>query len=305
MARILLILFFLVTSLQAAEIAKYAGEFMYTGVGARALGMGGAYVAPGGDATYGYWNPAGLTSIDYPEITAMHAERFGGVVNYDYAGVAVPFRQTETLALSAIRLGVDDIPIPAIPRPDLATDTTYTDEDGKTRVNRPYIDRYVSDAEYAFYMSYAKKRSETFSYGINAKVVHKNVGDNSAWGLGFDIGVRWRAWQELVLGANFQDVTTTLLAWDTGRQELIAPTLKLGGAYPFAFNFAKSRLLLAADVDIRFEGRGKDAAQISAGPTSWDFRFGMEYRVYDLVSLRLGRDDLGCRRRHRTPQSRC
>ncbi len=277
----------------AAEIAKYAGEFISTGVGARALGMGGAYVAVGGDVTHGYWNPAGLGRINYPELAAMHSERFAGIVNYDYLAFALPFRKTESLALSVIRLGVDDIPISAIPRADLATDATYTDDDGNIKVNRPYVDKYVSDAEYAFYLSYAKRSSRRFSYGVNAKFLRKGVGDNSAWGLGFDIGVLWNPWRQLMLGANFQDVTTTLLAWDTGRKELISPTLKTGLAYPFELSFLKSRLLLAADVDTRFEGREGEATQFSAGPASFDVRLGGEIMFRNVIALRVGRDDIG------------
>lgn len=280
----------------AAEIAKYAGEFMSTGVGARALGMGGAYAAKGGDVTYGYWNPAGLAALDYPEIAMMHSERFAGIINYDYAAFAMPFRKSETLGLSVTRLGVDDIPITALPRPDLPVDAIYeVQEDGtvKRKSNRPYVAKKVNDAEYAVYLSYSKRVQHRFSYGINAKFVRKGVGDNSAWGIGFDIGAIWRPWQKLMVGANFQDVTTTLLAWDTGTKELISPTLKTGLAYPFNLPFLKSDILFAGDVDTRFEGRTGDASQLNAGDISFDFRLGAELIVYNIVALRLGRDDLG------------
>jgi len=287
-----IVAFAMISTAPAAEIAKYAGEFISTGVGARALGMGGAYVAAGGDATQGYWNPAGLSQLNYPEIAAMHSERFAGVVNYDYLAFALPFREQESLALSVIRLGVDDIPLSAIPRSDLATDATFTDENGNIKVNRPYVDRYVSDAEYAFYLSYAKNKSATFSYGVNAKFLRKGVGDNSAWGVGFDVGVLWNPWKSLMLGANFQDVTTTLLAWDTGRKELISPTMKTGLAYPFDLPFIKSRLLLVSDVDTRFEGR-EESAQFSAGAMSFDVRVGGEIFFHNVIALRVGRDEIG------------
>jgi len=275
-----------------AEVAKYAGEFLSTGVGARALGMGGAYVATGNDITHGYWNPAALSTLSYPEFAAMHSERFAGVVNYDYVAFGMPFRQKETLALSVIRLGVDDIPISAIPRSDLATDAVFEDENGQMRVNRPYVDHYVSDAEYGFFLSYARFYTDDLQYGVNAKFVHKGVGDNSAWGLGFDVGLRWNPWKELIVGTNFQDVTTTLLAWDTGTRELISPTLKTGLAYPFSIPLLRSRLILAGDVDTRFEGRGT-SSHLSAGALSFDFRVGAEWSVYDVVAIRLGRDDVG------------
>ena len=279
---IFLMLFLSSVSGFSVEIAKYAGEFLSTGAGARALGMGGAHVAIGGDATFGYWNPAGLTAINYPEITAMHSRRFGGVVNYDYAGFALPFRAKESLALNIIRLAVDDIPIPVLQNQNLEL----------SEYNRPYVDRYVSDAEYAAFLSYAKKRSDSFSYGANVKFIRKGVGDNSAWGIGFDIGVLWNPAGKLMVGANLQDITTTILAWDTGTKELISPTFKTGLAYPFHFKFIKSDLLLAADTDIRAEGR-EFSAQMNIGPISIDPRIGAELLVRNVVALRLGRDDIG------------
>ncbi len=281
--------FLLITSAQPAEIAKYAGEFISIGVGARALSMGGAYVALGGDATSGYWNPAGLAGINYPELAGMHSRNFGGIVNYDYAGIAAPFRKQSSLGLSMVRLAVDDIPIPALPRPDLPEYITYTDENGNTLVNNPYIDRYVNDSEYAFYLSYAKQQNLRLAYGANIKFVHKGVMDYSAWGIGFDIGALWNPFADLRTGINFQDATTTLLAWNTGRRELISPTLKMGLGYPLGLAFLRSDLLLAADTDLRFEGRDF-AAQTHFGAVSLDFHYGAEIRVRNVIALRAGND---------------
>lgn len=276
-------------SLYPVEIAKYAGEFLSTGVGGRALGMGGAYVATQGDVSSGYWNPAGLASITYPEIAAMHSRRFGGVVNYDYAGIALPLRQDQGLGLSLVRLGVDDIPITALPRPGLPINAQYTDESGNVLYNRTYVDKMVNNADYALFFSYAKKRSASFTYGGNVKLIKRSVGDDSAWGIGFDVGLLWNPAGKLVLGANFQDATTTLLAYSTGRQELISPTLKTGLAYPIDISFLRSTVLLAGDTDIRFEGR-QFASQLNAGPVSLDFHVGAELLFRNIIALRLGND---------------
>jgi hypothetical protein len=274
---------------QAVEIGKYAGEFLSTGVGARALGMGGAYVAFSGDVTTGYWNPAGLSTITYPEAAAMHSRRFGGVVNYDYAGVAVPFRQQDGLGLSVIRLAVDDIPYTALPRPDLAVGEVYTDEQGREMSNRPYVTRMVNDAEYGVFLSYAHRHNHRFSYGANVKFVSKRVGDHSAWGIGFDVGVIWNPVERLLVGANLQDATTTLLAWNTGTRELIAPTLKTGLGYPIFFRSLNTRLIVALDTDFRFEGR-EYAAQAHLGPVSADTHIGTELLFRRIVAIRLGAD---------------
>jgi hypothetical protein len=283
------ILLLLSASGYAVQIKKYAGEFMAGGVGGRALGMGGAYVAVTGDVTFGYWNPAGLSTIRFPEFSLMHARRFGGVVNYDYFGAAMPLSRRETIGLNVVRLAVDDIPITALPRPDLPLDASYTNEQGETLSNRPFVERTVNDAEYAMYLSYARLQNGRFAWGANAKMVHKGTGDNSAWGVGFDIGAIWLPWRSLRLGANFQDFTTTLLAWDTGERELISPTLKVGAAYPFAIRPLKSRLLIAADTDLRMEGR-KIAAQAHLGEISADFHLGAEWIFRNAVAFRLGSD---------------
>jgi hypothetical protein len=101
-AAVFLLTVIAVSTAQAqTDIAKYGGEFMATGFGGRALGMGGAGVAVTGDVTAAYWNPAGLMRMTYPEIGLMHEQRFGGLLSYNYGGVAWPFGPKYTLALSS------------------------------------------------------------------------------------------------------------------------------------------------------------------------------------------------------------
>ncbi|MBI3787448.1 MAG: UPF0164 family protein, partial [Ignavibacteriales bacterium] len=100
----------LVSFANGQTVAKYAGEFMSIGVGGRALGLGGAHVALANDATAGYWNPGALARINYPEVIVMHDERFGNLINYDFASVAIPYGADVSLGLSVLRLGVDGIP---------------------------------------------------------------------------------------------------------------------------------------------------------------------------------------------------
>ena len=74
----LVFLFFIVTMFhatgaygQAIGRAEIASSFNPVGSGARALGMGGAFIAVADDATAASWNPGGLIQLEKPEISAV------------------------------------------------------------------------------------------------------------------------------------------------------------------------------------------------------------------------------------------
>jgi len=177
--------------------------------------MGGAHVAVAQDVTAGYWNPGGLAGLPYPQLAAMHAERFAGIVNYDYLGAALPLGRRLAVALTVMRTAVDDIPITTrLRNPERALGELYNDNGVPVR-NTPLIEKYVTDAEWMWLVSLGQTRSQCVSYGASAKLVHKSIGDFDAWGLGFDLGVRWKVDERFVLAGVVQDVTTTVLVWDS------------------------------------------------------------------------------------------
>jgi hypothetical protein len=268
-------------------VAKYAGEFISIGVGGRALALGGAYVALAGDVTAGYWNPAALSRISYPQFVLMHDEQFGSLVNHDYGAVAFPMGARSTLGVSVIRLGVDDIPDTRNAGVDANGNLTY-DPNQFSRID-PNRVTYFNAADWAFYVSYAKQHSGDFAYGANIKIIRRELGENSATGVGFDVGLWYRPFEQWILGANLQDITTTFLAWDTGRNELISPTVKIGSTY--LMDALGGRFAPVADVDIRFENR-RSASTAHLGPVSFDLHAGLEYQFQDLVALRVGYSDV-------------
>lgn len=270
---------------QGVSIGKYSGEFLAIGVGGRPLGMGSAFVSIANDVTAGYWNPAGLSKLDYPQAMLMHDERFAGLVNYNYGAVAIPYKSDMTLGLSVIRLGVDGIPDTRQALIDLNGNLNLDD-------NELLDDSKITEFNYsdwAFLFSFAKRYGEKFSYGANLKIIRRDVAEFGAWGIGFDIGAIYSPFENLSLGANLQDVTTTIVAWDNGTTQLISPTLKVGAAYQLRiFN---GTLIPVFDTDIRFENR-KFASMMNVGPISFDFHAGVEYTFDKLISIRLGYNDV-------------
>ncbi len=81
---IVLILF--ISSFAFAQLDLNLGpDWNFTGVGARAAGMGGAFIGVADDATAISWNPAGLTQLDKPEASIV-ARGLGEIyeVDFDY-----------------------------------------------------------------------------------------------------------------------------------------------------------------------------------------------------------------------------
>jgi hypothetical protein len=252
---------------------KYAGEFLSLGVGAKALGMGGAFVGVADDGTASYWNPSGLCQLDQRQLSLMHAETFGSLLNHDFVAFALPLERkpaNSAIAFSLLRLGGGGIKV-----------TGLQDD------NRVFVLREESHADYAFLFSYSHPIRPTLFWGANLKLIYRQLVDNSAFGLGADISFLARPYSFLTLGANLMDITSTLLFYDNGTTETITPTTKLGlGINHQIQDFS---LLFASDADVRYEGR-KFSAQYWVGDISWDMHYGIEILYRKLVAARLGFD---------------
>ena len=283
-----------------SQFRKYSNEFLNIGAGARGLAMGGAQVSSVGDATAGYWNPAGLTDVkDYPVLSMMHAEYFAGIGKYDYASLAIPIGdptiRTRTIGFSLMRFAVDDIP-----------NTLFLVEpDGTVNYNNI---RSFSSADYAFLFSYAQviygDDDQTFSFGTNAKVIHRNVGSFAkAWGFGLDASLSYHS-KKFNFGLVARDVTTTFNAWQfhfTDREkevlyltnnkipvkstELTAPRLILGASYNINIS-DNLKLMPEVNLDITFDGRRN--VLISSSPASIDPKVGMELGFKEIIFGRVG-----------------
>ncbi len=192
---------------QAQEVAKYGADFLAGGVNARALGMGGAYVSLADDVSAGYWNPAGLHYIDYPQISYMHVERFAGAVSFDYGAAAFPVSDRSTVSLSVFRSGVNDI---------VNTLAAWNPDDPSGGVPRADFESRItrfSAADWAFFLSYARRVNDNVTVGASGKAIRRTIGDFAdAWGYSFDLGAQYRTGRWRV-GAQVQDLSTMLQSW--------------------------------------------------------------------------------------------
>jgi len=278
-----------------AEFRKYSNNFLSIGVGGRAHGMGGAVAATAGDIFASQWNPAGLARINAPmQVSAMHAEWFAGVVNYDFIGVAKAFNAEKRAygGLSVVRMGIDNIP----------NTINLFDPDGS--INYDNISSF-SAADYGIFLSYGRMLGNSnWDVGASVKVIHRRVGPfATAWGFGLDIGVQYHKdkWHFGVMG---RDITTTFNSWsftftedekrilqETGNlvpkssTELTSPSLITAVAYQ-APTGENNYLLLEANLNFTFDGKRNTV--ISSDFTSVDPRIGAEYSFNDRLFVRAG-----------------
>jgi hypothetical protein len=118
----------------SANGADFVGTaaFLDIGMGARPLGMGGAFTAVADDANALYYNPAGLASLDGFQMTSMYTSLWSEVT---YLGIGVTYKNMGlgTLRLSAINQGTDEYGNPTEPfdYADLAVMGSYAVALGK------------------------------------------------------------------------------------------------------------------------------------------------------------------------------
>jgi hypothetical protein len=77
-------------------------------VGARAIGMGGAYTSLADDATALFWNPAGLVGVGHQELAFSHANLFGTGIQDNIASFVLPLSTGWATALDWYHSGFSD-----------------------------------------------------------------------------------------------------------------------------------------------------------------------------------------------------
>lgn len=282
---------------QDFQSAKYGGDFLSVGSGARALGMGGAQTSFVQDITAGYWNPAGMANMDGLELAYMHSQRFAGIVNYDYGAIGLPVRNSDgVVGVSFFRQGIDGI--------------KNTLDAWDPEHNRPYSQpaEYFTEfsaADMALFITYAASLNEYLNWGTSAKILNSRLGPFAdAWGYSLDLGLQYQG-PKYFFGVNLMDITTMMKFWTVnaenlqqladvfndeipeGQNERVRPTVKLG--FGRMFTFSDFELAAALDADFRFEGR--QTYFFNVGNMSIEPHFGLELGYQDLVFLRGGLTD--------------
>jgi hypothetical protein len=160
---------------QAAEIFEkvgtFDGQFLKIGVGARAEGMGGAFVAVADDASAVFWNPAGIARLEEDKTQLLgnvatwpaDLKFYQGTVVFHVKGLP------GAVALHARSLSMSQEPERTAYRPD-GTGLTF-------------------DAGYStFGLTYARSLTDKFTVGLNANLVQLGLAEFKQSTVTFDLG---------------------------------------------------------------------------------------------------------------------
>lgn len=162
----LLILLFTITAVSAnAQLFPNLGgqrtgttslQFLKIGNGARATGMGEAFVAVSNDISSLQWNPAGLVAFKENGITASYTQWFVDT-KLSYFGGVYHFGGSNAVGISVASLRTEDMKVTTEFQP------TGTGE-------------YFRFSDIAIGLSYARQMTDQFSFGATIKYVEENLG---------------------------------------------------------------------------------------------------------------------------------
>jgi hypothetical protein len=146
-------------------------QFLKIGVGARAMGMGGAFSGLADDISALYWNPAGIAGLKGVNIGFEYNQWFADM-KHSFVGIAFPLSQDYRIGISILMLDAGSIGITTVTEPE-GTGSSYT----------------VSDI--AVGATIAGQLTEQFSFGITIKYVQNTIFDMTAGALAVDAGTMY------------------------------------------------------------------------------------------------------------------
>jgi len=143
-------------------------NFLKIGVGARAMGMGGSFVALSDDITATYWNPGGLVTSKKNQVIIQQNSWLVDS-NLYFLGGSFMMTPSSMIGVSVNYFGSGDI-----------EETTLSQPNG--------TGKEFSASDYAIGVTYSQQVTDRFSTGATVKYINESLDSEKASTFAFDVG---------------------------------------------------------------------------------------------------------------------
>lgn len=238
------------------------------GVGARPLGMGGAFVALADDGNAASYNPAGLGYINAAHLSLTTAQRFRGLINYNHISGIMPLRSVGSFGASIGILSEDS---------EVYKERTVTISYGKI-----LLEKFALGLNLRSFSNRFDESNESVSAHLQNNpqfFAHTSVADFS-----FDLGLMATPVTGLTLGLSAENLFPANVSISEAGEDFVPQNLRLGLAYRLATIAATSkqkalREVLKSGIGL-FEVTFRDGA--------WQSHIGAELWLNRTIGLRAG-----------------
>jgi hypothetical protein len=261
------------------RVGTSSGDFLKIGAGAKAVGMGEAFVAIADDPSALYWNPAGIASSDSRGIMFCHTSWLTDV-NVEYLAAVVP--------VAELASGVAGIQVAG-----LTTDLEETTELAPDGTGRSF-----SYSDLLIGIGYARYFTDKFAIGGNFKYLREDLGSEvgggvtNAWladlGTMYHIGFRDMTFAVTItnFGPELRPSDTYTRTVDSGGFAVSQETEYLGFDPPTTFKLGFASTIYESD-----EFRGIGALEMNRpGDNAETVKLGGEVVYRDMLAVRAGYD---------------
>ncbi len=292
-----------------------AASFLELGIGARAMAMGGAFVAVANDGSAFYWNPAGISTLLRSEVFGMYASLFNSLENHFQIGFTRPLYGAGAISVNWIRLTV-----PRIANYDsenlrltygerIAESTNAQELGVETWQELQQLGIGLTDLPLGFsdfkndalIISLAKLNAINLDFGwqyfilpisipmgVNFKLIRQSLFQHTASGFGIDVGGMLRFGLDdlmdnsklgkMAIAFSAMDVFNTKITWNTDSRhaDRIRRTVYVGASYFQPLTVLNSQLTISYALKNKFKNT---------------HHFGVEYLYYNRLAVRFGVDN--------------
>lgn len=144
-------------------------QFLKIEVGAKAIGMGGAFVARANDASCLYWNPGGIARLKQNSAMFSHTYWLADI-NHDYATVIIKMNEQHSLGISYTGVTTDDMKV-------------------RTEIYPEGTGELFTVSDYSLAISYGLNVTNDFSIGFTGKYIGQSIWHMTASTFAFDMGL--------------------------------------------------------------------------------------------------------------------